>query len=272
VEAILEVRDLAVRFAAKRGRMAVDALAGVTVAVEPAQCLGVVGESGSGKTTLAHCMAGLRVPTRGSVLYRGEPVRWRKGRSDLPRVRGVQVIYQDPGASLNPRRTIESVLVEILRVHRMCTRAEEEDRLTRLLGEVGLDRDLGSRRPDRLSGGQQQRAAIARALAFSPAVLVADEAVSSLDASVQAQVLNLLSDLRDHRALAMVFVTHDMAVARQMCDRLAIMHEGEVAESGPTERLFEAPSHPYTRELLAAVPRLEHAGAARAGEEAPACA
>lgn len=173
----------------------------------------------------------------------------------MPRVRGVQVVFQDPGASLNPRRRIESVVREVLRVHRMCPREHETEKIASLLSEVGLGSDLGARRPGTLSGGQQQRAAIARALAFEPEILVADEAVSSLDASVQAQILNLLAGLRDARGLAIVMISHDTAVIRQLCDSVAVMYLGEIVETGPTEAVFSAPSHSYTRTLLEAVPR-----------------
>jgi ABC-type glutathione transport system ATPase component len=173
----------------------------------------------------------------------------------MPRVRGAQVVFQDPGGSLNPRRSIDSLLAEVLRVHRMCPAGEISAKVGSLLAEVGLNPSVGARRAGTLSGGQQQRAAIARALAFEPEVLIADEPVSSLDASVQAQILNLLASLRETRGLAILMISHDTAVIRQLCDRVAVMNDGEIVEAGLTEEVFAAPTHEYTRTLLDAVPR-----------------
>jgi ABC-type glutathione transport system ATPase component len=173
----------------------------------------------------------------------------------MPRVHGVQVVFQDPGASLNPRRRIDSLLREVLRVHQMCPREQEAERISSLLSEVGLSADLGACRPGTLSGGQQQRAAIARALAFEPEILIADEAVSALDASVQAQILNLLASLRESRRLAIVMISHDTAVVRQLCDEVVVMYRGEVVEAGRADVVLSTPAHAYTRALLDAVPR-----------------
>lgn len=233
----------------------------VSLDVAAGRCLGLVGESGSGKTTLGSCLSGLLAPTAGEVVFRGETVS-RPGRpARLPRVLGVQVVFQDPNSSLNPRRTVGSLLAEPLRVHSLRPRDEVPARCEELLSLVGLPATVLRRRPVALSGGQRQRVAIARALAFEPTVLVADEVVSALDASVQAQVLNLLADLRDDLGLTVLLITHDLAVVNQLCDDVAVMSRGELVETGPRETLLAAPRHEYTQALLAAVPRLEAAGA-----------
>jgi len=254
---LLEAENVTVRFGATDKREPFVAVSDVSLSLAPGESLGIVGESGAGKTTLARCLAGLRAPTDGLVRYRGTPVNPRNKSPQMPRVRGAQVVFQDPGGSLNPRRSVASVLTEVLRVHRMCPSSEIDARVGSLLGEVGLNPSVGARRPGTLSGGQQQRAAIARALAFEPEVLIADEAVSSLDASVQAQILNLLANLRSSRGLAIVMISHDTAVIRQLCDRVAVMYLGELVETGLTETVFSAPKHEYTRALLDAVPRWE---------------
>jgi ABC-type glutathione transport system ATPase component len=254
---LLAAAELTVTFSARGAREPFTAVSNVTLGLAAGESLGIVGESGAGKTTLAMCLAGLTTPTTGTVRYRGTLVSGAGTWARMPRVRGVQVVFQDPGASLNPRRRVDSLLREVLHVHHMCPPDDEGEQVRRLLAEVGLDPDIGARRPGTLSGGQQQRAAIARALAFEPEALIADEAVSSLDASVQAQILNLLSSLRAARGLAIVMVSHDTAVVRQICDRVAVMYRGEIVETGPTEAVFTAPSHDYTRALLDAVPRWE---------------
>ncbi|MHB8691472.1 MAG: ABC transporter ATP-binding protein [Solirubrobacteraceae bacterium] len=268
---LLEADGVTVSFEVRGERERFTAVREATVAVSVGESLGIVGESGAGKTTLARCLAGLRDPSEGIVRYLGVAVGGTGAAQRMPRIKGVQVVFQDPGASLNPRRRIDSLLREVLRVHRMCEPGGEDARVAGLLAEVGLSAELGARRPGTLSGGQQQRAAIARALAFEQKVLIADEAVSSLDASVQAQILNLLASLRESRGLAIVLISHDTAVVRQLCDRVAVMYNGEIVETGATESVFAAPAHEYTRALLAAVPRWEpeRAGAlASRGSEA----
>jgi ABC-type glutathione transport system ATPase component len=252
---LLEADEITVTFSARGAREPFTAVSSATISLAAGESLGIVGESGAGKTTLARCLAGLAAPTSGTVRYRGVEVNAPGARARMPRVRGVQVVFQDPGASLNPRRRVESVLGEVLRVHHMCPAGEDVHHVANLLAEVGLTPDIGARRPGTLSGGQQQRAAIARALAFEPEILVADEAVSSLDASVQAQILNLLANLRDARGLAIVMISHDTAVVRQLCDRVAVMYRGQIVEVGPTDAVFAAPAHSYTKTLLDAVPR-----------------
>ena len=174
----------------------------------------------------------------------------------MPRVNGVQMVYQDPYSALNPKRAVGSTLREILTVHKLCPRPAVKDRAVELLESVGLSSDVLTRRPRSLSGGMCQRVAIARALAFQPTVLVADEVVSALDASVQAQVLNLIADTRENAGLSVVFVTHDLAVVNQVCDRVVVLHRGVIVESGTPEAILSNPSDPYTRSLIDAVPEL----------------
>jgi ABC-type glutathione transport system ATPase component len=229
----------------------------VSLSIRAGECLGLVGQSGSGKSTLGNCIAGLLPIETGEVRYRENVVASAGTIARLPRVRGVQVVYQDPYSALNPRRTVGSVLREILLVHRLTTRAGVHARCVELVEQVGLDAGVLSRRPRELSGGICQRVAITRALAFEPELLIADEVVSALDASIQAQVLNLLADLRDRTGVSMLFITHDLAVVNQLADRVVVLHEGRVVEEGETGSVLRAPQHSYTRSLLAAVPSLE---------------
>jgi peptide/nickel transport system ATP-binding protein len=241
----------------RRSQEQPSALSQAAVKIRPSECLGIVGESGSGKTTLANCLAGLLTPSAGTVTYQGEVIAAPGISRPFPRVRGIQIVFQDPASSLNPRRNVGSVLAEIIRVHGLRPRDAVRARVRELLGLVGLDHELASRRPRRLSGGQQQRVAIARALAFEPRLMIADEIVSALDASVQAQILNLLADLREQLGLAIILITHDMSVARHLCDQIVVMQAGQIVEEGPADRVLQAPEHPYTQELLRAVPRLD---------------
>lgn len=220
------------------------------------RCVGIVGESGSGKTTLANCLAGLTKPQSGEVMFGGVSVSSPTKAPQMPRARGIQMIFQDPYSSLNPRLTVHSVLEEILRVHRLRDNDKIEQRISELLLAVGLTAAHATAYPRNLSGGQRQRVAIARALAFEPVVIIADEIVSALDASVQAQILNLLSDLRRDLALTIVFITHDFAVVRQICDEVAVMKNGNIVEYGTTDSVLGNPQDPYTQQLLGAVPRL----------------
>ena len=235
----------------------VRAVDGVDLAVEEGEVVAVVGESGCGKSTLAETIVGLHSPTAGSVRYRGEEIGRLSERAMRPYRAHVQMVFQDPLASLNPRQTVEQILRAPMRVHGIG--ADEEDRRERVedaLEEVGLEAHHTSRYPHQFSGGQQQRIAIARSLTVEPDLLIADEPVSALDVSVQAQILSLLERLRRERDIAMVFIAHDLSVVKYVADRVAVMYLGEVVETAPTETLFASPSHPYTKSLLSAVPRI----------------
>ncbi|WP_116211005.1 dipeptide ABC transporter ATP-binding protein [Streptomyces olivoreticuli] len=256
---LAEVADLTVEFPGRRGlwgRRAepVAAVRGVSLRVRRGETLGLVGESGSGKSTTARVLAGLQRPTAGSVRFDGRDIGRASVDTALRRElsRDVQLVFQDPYASLNPRRTVEEIVTTPLRVHTSLDAAARRDRAAELLGQVGLDAAHLSRYPHEFSGGQRQRIGIARALALRPRLIIADEPVSALDVSVQAQVLNLLMDLRDELGLSLLFVSHDLAVVRHFCDRVAVMRAGTVVESGPRDEVFDDPKADYTRELLAA--------------------
>jgi oligopeptide transport system ATP-binding protein len=238
------------------------AVDGVDLDLQRAEALALVGESGSGKSTLALALAGLRPLDGGEITYDGRVLPARRPRADRRRV---QMVFQDPYSSLNPRLTVGGILAELLRVHHVVPRSEVRASSAELLRLVGLDEGALSAYPRQFSGGQRQRVAIARALALRPEILIADEPVSALDVSVQATILNLLRDLRGELGLTLLLISHNLAVVRHLCDRVAVMYLGRIIEVAPTEQLFSAPQHPYTRGLLAAIPRLT----ASAGEEGP---
>ncbi|MFE1949883.1 ABC transporter ATP-binding protein [Streptomyces sp. NPDC059524] len=227
----------------------------VSFALPEGGSLGIVGESGSGKTTTARIVVGLERADAGAVLVRGEARRARsRGRAQrLARAREVQMVFQDPYVSLDPRTSVEGVLREILRLHFPGT--DHDRRVRELLDQVGLGIRAAEARPRQLSGGQRQRVAIARALAVEPAVLVLDEAVAALDVSVQAQILNLLADIREQTRIGYLFITHDLGVVRCVTDDVIVMRKGRVVEAGTTSEVLAAPQHPYTRLLLESVPR-----------------
>ena len=258
----LEVRDLTVRFRSRsallarlRGRPvpALTAVDGVDLDLERGGSVGVVGESGCGKSTLARALIGLVPVTEGSITFEGSPL---VGRRDRMTMRRIQMVFQDPSSSLNPSRTVGQTLMELLRVHEMVPKDQVRRRAGELLELVELPPSLLGAYPRRLSGGQRQRVGIARALALEPAILIADEAVAALDVSVQASVLNLLAKLRRDLGLTLLFISHDLAVVRHICDRVVVMYLGRVVEDRPTEDLFDDPRHPYTAALMAAAPRL----------------
>lgn len=232
------------------------ALDRIDLAIQPGESVGIVGESGSGKTTLARVMIGLVPPTEGRAAFRGRPIsEWlAAGRGAFRR--RVQMIFQDPYGSLNPRFTVRETLAEVLRVHRVAPRDAENQRIEALLRAVGLDPALADRHPHAFSGGQRQRIGIARALAMEPSVLIADEPVSALDVSVQAQVLNLLRDLHEARGLTLVLIAHDLAAVQYVCRRIVVMHRGRVVEDGPAEQVLHEPQAAYTRMLIKAVPTM----------------
>lgn len=261
--ALIEARDVVVNFhsrrEAKRGNKP-NAVDGVSFVLNPDETLAVVGESGSGKTTLARCVVGLQAAQRGTILFEGASVGRVSSRPAATR-RAIQMVFQDPTASLNPRMTVRSIIGEVWRTHPSVapTGRSWDDAIVELLADVGLDAGVASRRAPALSGGQCQRVSIARALALGPRLLVCDEAVSALDVSVQSQILRLLAGLRATRNLAILFITHDLGVVRQIADRVAVMHRGRIVETATADAIFEQPSHPYTKTLLDAALDLEGA-------------
>jgi len=260
IDPIIEVSKLVKTFSPSRGLLGrlvapITAVAGVSLSVAPGRTTAIVGESGSGKTTLGRCIAGIYDLTSGSIRYRDEPLSRKAFRRSVRLRRSIQMIFQDPAASLNPRQRIGATLAEPLVVHRLVPREDVSARIEALLKSVGLQASAAERWPHEFSGGQKQRIAIARALALEPDVLICDEAVSALDVSVQAQIINLLKEIQEARRLTYIFISHDMAVVRHIADDVVVMKDGEAVETGPTERIFGAPRTAYTRSLLDAVPR-----------------
>jgi ABC-type oligopeptide transport system ATPase subunit len=255
---ILDVRRLSKQYVRRQGLFGpvslVPAVQDVSFAIDAGEIFGLVGESGSGKTTTGRCLVRLVEPTSGEVFFRGEnvlaasPARLRELR------RQMQIVFQDPYSSLDPRMRVEAIVAEPLEIHGVGTDASRRARVAELLGMVGLDPDAATRRPQEFSGGQRQRIGLARALALEPAFIIADEPVSSLDVSVQAQIINLLMDLQATLSLTCLFIAHDLRLVEHMCRRLAVMYRGRIVEMGPTTCVFESPAHPYTRALLSAVP------------------
>jgi oligopeptide/dipeptide ABC transporter ATP-binding protein len=253
VSCTLEVTDLKVHF--RRGRGApIRAVDGVSLSIAPGETLGLVGESGCGKSTVSNATVGLVPPTSGSVRILGTEVGGANAKA-LRAIRAhAQMVFQDPVTSLNPRMTVGAAIGEPLLVRDIARGAALRRRIAELLDEVGLRPEYASRYPHQFSGGQRQRIVIARSLALRPALLVCDEPVSALDVSVRAQVLNLLVQLQSRHGMSMLFVSHDLAVIRHVCDRVAVMYLGCLAEIAPRDALYSQPRHPYTKALLAAVP------------------
>jgi peptide/nickel transport system ATP-binding protein len=250
-------------------RKLVHAVRGIEFEIRRGEVLGLVGESGSGKSTTGFMLAQLERPTSGRIVFDGADMSAPKRRALKQFRREVQVVFQDPLESLNPRYTIGRTIGETLRVQKLASRADVHERVAEALRTVELtptDR-FASAYPHELSGGQRQRVSIARAIAVRPKLLVADEPVSMLDVSVRAEVLNLMARLKRELGMTYLFITHDLAVARYMCDRIAVMYRGEIVESGPAQRVLNEPEHPYTQRLLAAVPEADPFGAARRAEE-----
>jgi oligopeptide transport system ATP-binding protein len=260
----LEVEHLTVEFAAKGGlagliggpRSVIRAVDDVSFAIAPGETLGLVGESGSGKTTVGRALLGLNRPSAGILRLDGQDIAalQQSERAALPR--RIQMVFQDPYGSLNPRFSVERTLAEVLAFHAIVPRTEIGREVRRLMGLVGLSVSLAERLPRHLSGGQRQRVGIARALAVRPSVLVLDEPVAALDVSIQAQVLNLLHELRTTLGLTMLFIAHELGVVRYVSDRVAVMYRGAIMEIGSSAEIFSAARHPYTKSLLAAAPRL----------------
>jgi oligopeptide transport system ATP-binding protein len=258
---LLEVRGLRMHFPITEGIMArrqlgeVKAVDGVDLTIGKGETLGLVGESGCGKTTMGRCILRLETPTGGEILYNGVDIA-TLGRRDLMALRRrIQVIFQDPYSSLNPRMKIGTILSEPMKVHGIVPDSRKRaDRVRELLSLCGLDPSFADRYPHEMSGGQRQRVGIARALALEPEFIVCDEAVSALDVSIQAQIINLLEDLREQFNLTYLFIAHDLSVVRHLCQRVAVMYLGRVVELASCDEVFENPQHPYTKALLAAVP------------------
>jgi oligopeptide/dipeptide ABC transporter ATP-binding protein len=250
---LLEVRDLVKNFPGKGGQpqRAVDR---VSIVVRRGETFGLVGESGSGKSTLARCVLRLLRPDSGQVRFDGQDVGALRAAAMRRLRQRIQVVFQDPHGSLNPGQTVGEIVAAPLHAHRVGSRVERAARVTELLELVQLPRQFAQRRPADLSGGQAQRVAIARALALRPDFVVLDEAVSALDVSIRAQVLNLLASLQRDLGLAYLFISHDLAVVRYMSTEIGVMYRGRIVETAPRQALFDAPQHPYTRLLLAAVP------------------
>jgi ABC-type glutathione transport system ATPase component len=257
---LLKVRGLTTQFGGRRGRAPVRAVDGVSFEIAAGECVAVVGESGSGKSTLARSILRLVEADAGTVEFDGVDLRALSARRMRAMRRRIQMIFQDPYASLHPRRTVGRLIAEPWAVHRgVVARADQERRVRELLGQVGLPETLAGEYPARLSGGQRQRVAIGRAIGLDPDLLVLDEPVSALDVSIQAQIIRLLMTLRDELQLSYLFISHDLALVRLVADRVLVMHHGNVVESGPTVDVFDRPAHEYTQALLAASPSLDAA-------------
>lgn len=262
---LLELREVCVNFMrarsladlfARRVPPAVAAVRSASLVVAPGETVGLVGESGSGKTTLGRAILQVAPVASGEILFRGRGIQERDADWQRSLRRGIQMVFQDPYSSLNPRMTVAQTLAEVLRFHHVETSAALPDEVARLMRLVGLPPSLAARLPRGMSGGQRQRVGLARALAVRPDLLVLDEPVAALDVSIQAQILNLLADLRQELGVAMLFVAHDLSVVRHISDRVAVMYRGTIVEQGTRDEIFRKPAHPYTRALLAAVPRV----------------
>jgi peptide/nickel transport system ATP-binding protein len=269
--ALLEIRqvnrlftrklDLAAKilnlFGARYKVQTVHAVDGVDLSIQPGEVLALVGESGCGKSTLGRIVAGILPPSSGSIAFHGREVAGLSGPDRMAWVRGVQMVFQDPMTSLNPRKSIYQIISEAPIYHNLVSRDEAPDMVARLLSNVGLDPNFAVRMPHELSGGQRQRVAIAQALAVRPEVLVCDEATSALDVSIQAQILNMFLQLKEEFGLTYLFISHNLGAVRHVADRVVIMYLGQIVEVAPADPLFAAPFHPYTRALLLEAPRLE---------------
>jgi len=260
-EDLIEVRNLKMHFPVTEGIVIpkvvahVKAVDGINFKIKKGETLGLVGESGCGKTTTGRCILQLERPTSGEIIYSGTNLNRLSLKELVPFRRKIQVIFQDPYSSLNPRMKIREILAEPMRVHKIITDKTQRDRrVMELLNVVGLSTRFADRYPHEMSGGQRQRIGIARALALDPEFIVCDEAVSALDVSIQAQVINLLEDLREKFGLTYLFIAHDLSVVRHLCHRVAVMYLGKMVELADCDELFDNPMHPYTKALLNAVP------------------
>ncbi|TAJ24829.1 MAG: ATP-binding cassette domain-containing protein [Reyranella sp.] len=269
---LLSLDDLAVHFkvgnALAGGVKTLKAVDGVTLDIKPGECLGLVGESGCGKSTLALAIMGLLPPTRGTIDVGGQQI----GRGTMPdrmeMARTVQMVFQDPYASLNPRQTVRRTLADPLRIHGITDKAEVEARVIDMMAKVGLRPEQADRYPHEFSGGQRQRIGIARALILKPKLVLCDEPVSALDVSIRAQIINLLLELKDELGLSYIMISHDLGVVEHVSDRVAVMYLGRIVEQGGWQEIFEDPRHPYTRALIAAIPDPFHRAAISAQAKA----
>ncbi|WP_254546928.1 ABC transporter ATP-binding protein [Halomarina pelagica] len=270
-EPLLDVENLKKHFAVEQGILDrtfgeekwVHAVDGVSLSLDRNETIGVVGESGCGKSTLGRTLARLYEPTAGTIRFDGGDITTASGNRLKALRKDVQVIFQDPLSSLNPRKTVGEIVAKPLEVHDIATGEALEERVDELFEEVGLDPSYRDRYPHEFSGGQRQRIGIARALAVEPKLIVADEPVSALDVSVQAQIINLMKRLQREYGLSYLFIAHDLSVVKHVSDRVAVMYLGKIVESGPTDEIFEKPVHPYTKALLSAIPSVEGDGSRR---------
>jgi oligopeptide/dipeptide ABC transporter ATP-binding protein len=256
VKPILAVEELVKIYPARSGKGEVRAVDGVSFTLSPGETLGIVGESGCGKSTLARLILRLIEPTSGSVRFEGEDLSSYGGAALRSLRRDMQIVFQDPYASLDPRMTIGSIIAEPLDIHGIGTRRSRPDRVRELLDLVGLDEAAARRYPHEFSGGQRQRVGIARALALEPKLLILDEPVSALDVSIQSQILNLLVDLKERLNLSYIFISHDLSVVEHVSDQVTVMYLGRIVETGEASRVLNAPLHPYTQALVSAIPSL----------------
>lgn len=255
---IIEVKNLKVYFPIKKGIFSrtvgfVKAVDDVTFEIKRGETLGVVGESGCGKSTTSRAILGLNKPCGGTIIFNGKD---RKDWNSLEYHRKVQVVFQDPQASLNPRHTVLDILTEGMLYHGLCTKENREAEAKRLLGLVGMPEDIIHRYPHEFSGGQRQRLCIARAISLKPELLICDEAVSALDLSIRAQVLDLLADLKKRFNLSFLFITHDIGVVQHIADRIIVMNKGKIVEAGSCDEVLKNPKEEYTRYLMASVPKI----------------
>ncbi len=256
---LLETRNLAKHFVARDGEGVVRAVNGVSLSVAPGSTFGIVGESGCGKSTLARLVMRLIEPSAGSIIFQGEDLMALGATALRRRRRELQMVFQDPYASLDSRMTVGAIISEPLDIHRIGTRTGRRVRVRDLLNLVGLDANASEKYPHEFSGGQRQRIGIARAIALEPRLIVLDEPVSALDVSIQAQILNLLVDLKNRLALSYIFISHDLSVVEHVSDEVAVMYAGRVVETGPASLVFRSPCHPYTKALVSAVPEIDPA-------------
>ncbi len=254
VRPIVEVRDLVKHFSVEKSDDLVRAVDGISFDILAGETLGLVGESGCGKSTVGRCLIRLHEPTSGDIFFEGKNIVGLPKREMQGLRREMQIIFQDPYASLNPRMSIRSIVAEPLKIHGMSDRNERKDRVADLLKKVGLDPTYMNRYPHEFSGGQRQRIGIARALALNPKLIICDEPVSALDVSVQAQVVNLLQDLQNEFGLTYLFISHGLAVVEHISNRVAVMYLGKIVEIAESNELYAEPLHPYTKALLSAIP------------------